>query len=442
MKRNPHYHHINIGNKHVLYPDTAGVTLGLKPVTLNNTGAFLWENASDCDRAALVQKAVSCYDVTADEVEALSLDINAFIDSMYDSRAFINDVEVSGQKASDKITSDKTVSNETVSIEKEYEQYTVGGIALSFSCVPALTEVLSDMLSRYFDRFRTTVSTGSSGCNKTNAHSGIGSHSDGTGNTDKPVQHIFMDKATPFKDCCSDNLPPAIFESNEISMYDAGERYCLRFGSEAFNFLDCILVTKDFEKVTVCLNTNDIITESLFLSLRFPFMLKAATENRYMLHSSSLLYRDRVFCFSAPSGTGKSTHTNMWQKLFGSVLINGDLNLIGFDEPGGEYLVYGTPWCGTSGICDPEVRILGGIVFIKRSHIPAAEEIPYPRNVLATANRLISPSLGASETHAKFDFLDKMCSSHKIITATLHANMEDETALLMRSFIDNTVSCM
>ena len=439
MKRNPHYHLINIGNEHVLYPDTAGVTLGLKPVTLNNTGAFLWENASNRDRAALVQKAVSYYDVTADEVEALSIDINAFIDSMYDSRAFINDAEVSYPKASDKIASDKTVSNETVSIEKEEVQYTVGGIDLHFSCVPDLTHAVSDMLSRYFDRFMTTVSTGSSGCNKANAHSGTGSHSDGTCNTDKPVQHIFMDKATPFKGCRSDIFKSVIFESNEISMYDMGDRYCLRYGTEDFDFLDCILVTKDFEKVTVCLNTNDIITESLFLSLRFPFMLKAATENRYMLHSSSLLYRDRVFCFSAPSGTGKSTHTNMWQKLFGSVLINGDLNLIGFDESMDEYLVYGTPWCGTSGICDPEVRILGGIVFIKRSPIPAAEEIPYPRNVLATANRLISPSLGASETHAKFDFLDKMCSSHKIITATLHANMEDETALLMRSFIDSSI---
>ncbi len=442
MKRNPHYHLINIGNEHVLYPDTAGVTLGLKPVTLNNTGAFLWENASACDRDELIQKAVSYYDVTADEVEALSSDINAFIDSMYDSRAFINDAEVSDQKASDKIASDKTVSNETISIEKEEVLYTVGGIDLHFSCVPALTEVLSDMLSRYFDGFMTTVSTGSSGCNKANAHSSIGSHSDGTGNTDKPVQHIFMNKATPFKDCRSDIFKSVIFESNEISMYDMGDRYCLRYGTEDFDFLDCILVTKDFEKVTVCLNTNDIITESLFLSLRFPFMLRAARADRYMLHSSSLLYLDRVFCFSAPSGTGKSTHTAIWNRLFGSVLINGDLNLIGFDESGGEYLVYGTPWCGTSGICDPEVRILGGIVFIKRSPIPAAEEIPYPRNVLATANRLISPSLGASETHAKFDFLDKMCSSHKIMTATLHANMEDETALLMRSFIDNNVSCM
>ena len=58
------------------------------------------------------------------------------------------------------------------------------------------------------------------------------------------------------------------------------------------------------------------------------------------------------------------THTNLWKEQFGTKIINGDLNLIGWsngeqtnigqsvDKPGskGHPIVYGMPWCGTSGI--------------------------------------------------------------------------------------------
>ena len=37
----------------------------------------------------------------------------------------------------------------------------------------------------------------------------------------------------------------------------------------------------------------------------------------FMLHSSAIEYEGRAYLFSGPSGRGKSTHTRLWQSLFG-----------------------------------------------------------------------------------------------------------------------------
>lgn len=59
---------------------------------------------------------------------------------------------------------------------------------------------------------------------------------------------------------------------------------------------------------------------------------------------------------------GKSTHTALWHELFGTPYLNGDLNLLGFED--GHITVYGIPWCGTSEIFTTEQYELGGIVLL------------------------------------------------------------------------------
>lgn len=62
-----------------------------------------------------------------------------------------------------------------------------------------------------------------------------------------------------------------------------------------------------------------------------------------MINNSAIL-------FTAPSGTGKSTHTRMWQECFGErvTVINDDKPLIKINDS--EAVIYGTPWCGKHGI--------------------------------------------------------------------------------------------
>ena len=73
------------------------------------------------------------------------------------------------------------------------------------------------------------------------------------------------------------------------------------------------------------------------------------------LHSSHVSVGGRALLFSAPSGTGKSTQADLWEKYAGGEIINGDRTLL--RKKDGVWHAYGCPMCGTSGIhkqgCEP-----------------------------------------------------------------------------------------
>lgn len=65
-----------------------------------------------------------------------------------------------------------------------------------------------------------------------------------------------------------------------------------------------------------------------------------------LFHGSAIALDGEGYLFTAKSGTGKSTHTALWRRLFGerAVMINDDKPLIRIQN--GAAKVYGTPWNG------------------------------------------------------------------------------------------------
>jgi len=91
------------------------------------------------------------------------------------------------------------------------------------------------------------------------------------------------------------------------------------------------------------------------------------TRGGVVLHSSSLIYNGSGIAFSAPSGTGKSTHTALWKDMYGD-----DVCVINDDSPAvrlmdGVPVIYGTPWSGKSDINANRSAPLRSVVFITRS---------------------------------------------------------------------------
>ena len=70
----------------------------------------------------------------------------------------------------------------------------------------------------------------------------------------------------------------------------------------------------------------------------------------YLLHAAVVEMDGRGYAFSAKRGTGKSTHTELWQSHFKgrATVINGDKPLVR-RAPDGRFWAYGTPWCGKEG---------------------------------------------------------------------------------------------
>lgn len=85
------------------------------------------------------------------------------------------------------------------------------------------------------------------------------------------------------------------------------------------------------------------------------------------IHSSAVELDGKAYLFSAPCGTGKSTHTRLWQSIFGD-----KAHVFNDDKPAlrcidGKWYAYGTPWCGKDGININMKAPLAGICYLKQA---------------------------------------------------------------------------
>ncbi len=105
--------------------------------------------------------------------------------------------------------------------------------------------------------------------------------------------------------------------------------------------------------------------EYIYLTDRF--YKKLLLHGGMMLHASAVTVDDRAYLFSAKSGTGKSTHTKQWQKLFGShraEILNDDKPALRRTEDG--WFAYGTPFSGKTDENQNKKVRLQGICMLER----------------------------------------------------------------------------
>ena len=86
--------------------------------------------------------------------------------------------------------------------------------------------------------------------------------------------------------------------------------------------------------------------------------------NGSFLHSSAVVLDGKAYLFSAPSGTGKSTHTEKWCRLFGARYLNDDKPALRLVD--GVWMAYGTPWSGKYDLSSNEGVPIGGVAVLSR----------------------------------------------------------------------------
>ena len=96
------------------------------------------------------------------------------------------------------------------------------------------------------------------------------------------------------------------------------------------------------------------------------FFSRLLLHNGCYLHSSAVAYEGKAYLFSAPSGTGKSTHTRLWQQILGeeAKVFNDDKTPMRLRD--GTWYAYGAPWCGKDHININMKVPVAGICFLKQ----------------------------------------------------------------------------
>ncbi len=109
-----------------------------------------------------------------------------------------------------------------------------------------------------------------------------------------------------------------------------------------------------------------------------------------LLHAAVVEMDGRGYAFCAPRGTGKTTHTTLWQTHFSgrATVINGDKPIVRL-APDGRLWAYGTPWCGKEGKNENRRVPLSAICFLSQ----APENRMIPADIADTVSGLLAATL-------------------------------------------------
>ncbi len=88
--------------------------------------------------------------------------------------------------------------------------------------------------------------------------------------------------------------------------------------------------------------------------------------DRVVFHGAAIEYGGKAYIFTAPSGTGKTTHINLWKQYIGDKvkIINGDKPIISLTD--GRITVCGTPYAGKEGLQTNISAEIFGICFLSQ----------------------------------------------------------------------------
>lgn len=102
-----------------------------------------------------------------------------------------------------------------------------------------------------------------------------------------------------------------------------------------------------------------------------------------VFHAALIAFDGQGVAFAAPSGTGKTTHIKLWQRLYGDrvEIINGDKPL--FTLRSGRFFASGMPWCGKENWGCNKTVPLKAICFIDRAEQNSISRLDDNREIMS-----------------------------------------------------------
>lgn len=146
-----------------------------------------------------------------------------------------------------------------------------------------------------------------------------------------------------------------------------------------------------------------------------------------IFHSSAIMVDGEAYLFTAPSGTGKSTHARLWREMLGdkAVMINDDKPIIRYVD--GAFYVYGTPWNGKHHLDTNTRAKIKAICKIYQAKENKIERASTQDMLITILNQTIRPS-SLEQMDKLLVLIDKMLKEVNLYT--LGCNISAEAAEL------------
>lgn len=158
--------------------------------------------------------------------------------------------------------------------------------------------------------------------------------------------------------------------------------------------------------------------------------------NGMMLHSSCVEKDGFAYLFSARSGTGKSTHTHLWLKMFKNArIINDDKPALLFEN--GVWYACGTPFSGKT---DENLDVkfpVRAITFLHRSETNQVKKLAPAQAVGLLLEQTINPyDKGMAEK--MLEYVDNILRNVPVFS--LGCNIDDEAAIVAYNEIERLIN--
>ena len=147
----------------------------------------------------------------------------------------------------------------------------------------------------------------------------------------------------------------------------------------------------------------------------------------FILHGSTIYVDEpkNAFVFTAPSGTGKSTHVSILRKVYGNRIniINDDKPFLSYNSKDNTFDVFGSPWNGKERLSNNISGSLKGIFVVKQAKTNKVSKLSPDEAVSKLITQLYMPKGMEESKHS----LKALASLVKCIPIyILEVNMSEE----------------
>ena len=216
-----------------------------------------------------------------------------------------------------------------------------------------------------------------------------------------------------------------------------GRRCRSLYGSRSGRLLQTFTCTRDYAEAEIRVPRDRshpelTLTDFEYLFTGVAFSDRLTYLGGLVLHGSSMAFDGEGVVFSAPSGTGKSTHTGLWREKYGDrvVVLNDDKPAIRFNDRG-RPIVYGTPWSGKTDMNCNAHAPLRGIVFLQRGAENAIRRLSVTEALLYMNRELQRPYHDAALGERLLDTATRLLQA--VPAYLMNCTISDEAVELVRT---------
>lgn len=209
---------------------------------------------------------------------------------------------------------------------------------------------------------------------------------------------------------------------NPLEIYHVGNaKYFFRYNNTIllsdYSWKRCHIIFREFEDI-------DFMLSKIFYT-------HAVQHHMIQFHSSLIDYQGHGLMFLGPSGIGKTTQAELWNKYRDALIINGDIVFV--QETEEAFLGWGTPWHGSSPYCENTNVPVEALIILKQAPENSIRKLEGFEKVTAVSNSVFYPRWLENGMELCLETLDHLLS--KIPVYELSCRPDEEAVELTEKTI-------